>query len=149
MVVTYVMNQFTKRDKTILVIFVLLHILISSIARAAGINMATSISFGFFTVLYLVYIFFSQKGKSSTEMKTESVKAKIFKFDSKLLLILLVLFVGGFGFYWYELRPSQIKKSCFDIAQEKAIKEDNLLNNRFYIETYNNLYKMCLEKKGL
>lgn len=139
------MNQFTKRDKTILVIFVLLHILVSSIARVADLNMATSTSFVFFSILYLIYIFFSQKSKTSSEVKTESVKIKTTKLNGRLLLILLVLFVIGFGFYWYEIRPSNIRSYCNWSVRWGPDKPQYGLTG----ERYDYLYKMCLRSRGL
>jgi hypothetical protein len=31
-------------------------------------------------------------------------------------IILILFFILGFAFYWYEWRPTQIKKKCFDVA---------------------------------
>lgn len=33
-------------------------------------------------------------------------------------LILLVILILGGAFYWYELRPTSIKKECYNIANE-------------------------------
>lgn len=74
------------------------------------------------------------------------------------LILLVVLILGG-AFYWYELRPTSIKKECFSKANEAK----NNLNS-----TYNGLlqdgvnttepdfdkylkdeYEKCLMEKGI
>jgi len=58
-------------------------------------------------------------------------------------IILAVVFLGAI-FFWYSFRPSLIKQSCFEEAREKTkeAKGD-------FIETYNFIYKVCLQKNGL
>ena len=58
-----------------------------------------------------------------------------------LILIALLLLVAAF--YWYEWRPSQIKKECHegalvDVVAVGGSKED-----------YESFYKACLRSKGL
>jgi uncharacterized protein YxeA len=64
------------------------------------------------------------------------------------LLIVLVIVIGG-AFYWYELRPSIIKKSCYNVAVEAAIKKANNVDKKFSKDDYDVYYKWCLQKKGL
>ena len=59
-------------------------------------------------------------------------------------IILAVVFLGAI-FYWYSLRPSIIKKGCYNEAREKVIE----LGSKATIEFYNTAYKLCLQKKGL
>ena len=61
-------------------------------------------------------------------------------------IILLLLFIVGLGvlFYWYEWRPSDIRKSCDVIAWEHANKR---YSNRS--EAYKFKYEQCLHSKGL
>ncbi len=73
-------------------------------------------------------------------------------------IILIGIFILGLAFYWYEVRPSNIKKECYNVAAEAAIKKYNSsgdsLNNTFGKRLFNPddqslYYKLCLEKKGL
>jgi len=76
------------------------------------------------------------------------------------LIVLAVIVLGG-TFYWYEYRPSQIKKECFTTAQEKAkklLKTKAELSSEYKEEVERDLYlkddldfyyKNCLRKKGL
>lgn len=61
----------------------------------------------------------------------------------KVVIIFITLLFIGITFYWYELRPSVIKKDCYNEAKSK---EWNLDYGR---ERYDFIYKQCLEKKGL
>ncbi len=76
-------------------------------------------------------------------------KIKQYKF-----IILIVILILGFAFYWFEWRPSSIKKDCYNEAKEKAIEKftnSNLerLSGKFTKEDYDAYYKWCLEQKGL
>ncbi len=51
-------------------------------------------------------------------------------------VIIIVLFVGGI-FYWYEWRPTQIRKHCYDISLP-GVPENFDLN-----------YQSCLKDSGL
>ena len=55
----------------------------------------------------------------------------------KLTIIVIILVISGASFYWYELRPSEIRKKCYDISLSGSIlfKEVN--------------YKNCLMDNGL
>jgi len=52
-------------------------------------------------------------------------------------VILIALIVLGFNFYWFEWRPTQIKKRCYDIAV--VIGGNN----------FNKNYASCLLSNGL
>jgi uncharacterized membrane protein len=64
------------------------------------------------------------------------------KIIKKPLAVLLAIIVGTSLFYWFQLRPSNIKKEChkFIIDKVKDIPS---------IEQANFAYTMCLHKNGL
>lgn len=72
-------------------------------------------------------------------------------------VIILVLVVLAGAFYWLEVRPSVIKKDCYneakELATEKAKKEDAknglAVEGGFADGDYNSYYKWCLQSKGL
>ncbi len=49
-----------------------------------------------------------------------------------------ILLIGTLVFYWYELRPSQIKKKCDGDAREKVVRL-SVLENLFGDEEYQQL----------
>ena len=73
--------------------------------------------------------------------------------------------VGGSWFYWYEVRPANIRSFCSQMATERAtLKKDNealspdasiyeRLKHRdkdiFNSEEYEIYYDICLNEKGL
>lgn len=63
----------------------------------------------------------------------------------KIFLILII----GLAFYWYEWRPTQIKKECYNIAWHKAYPCGDNSKSVYEQNSYNNYYKSCLEQKGL
>ncbi len=63
-------------------------------------------------------------------------------------IIILAVIILGVAFYWYNYRPSQIKKECFEIARKSAIEKSGL-KDKFYKDDYDTYYKWCLQKKGL
>ena len=64
------------------------------------------------------------------------------------LLTILTLSIAS-AFYWYELRPSNTKKYCYDIAMEKAKEKAGRSDGKFYKDDYDTYYKLCLDKQGL
>jgi hypothetical protein len=62
--------------------------------------------------------------------------------------IIIVLFIGG-SFYWFQWRPSIIRKDCYDTAREEAIKKLDREDKKFNGDDYDTYYKWCLEKNGL
>lgn len=72
------------------------------------------------------------------------------------LLTILAISVAG-AFYWYGIRPSIIKKDCYNNAKEKAIEKQGgstalgrLANDgKFTKDDYDTYYRWCLEKYGL
>jgi hypothetical protein len=81
---------------------------------------------------------------------------------NKIILMLLLLTVAGFLFYWYEYRPSAIRKDCHKIAIElakRAMKDkadlkplslrDAEEKGFYFKDDYEYAYKECLRSKGL
>ncbi len=66
-------------------------------------------------------------------------------------IILIGIVVLGAMFYWYSLRPSIIKKDCFNKAYEysQIRGNDGYSSGKFDKDKYDIAYKMCLQKKGL
>lgn len=78
-------------------------------------------------------------------------------------IIIIMLLILGLGFYWYELRPGQIKKECEGIATEDARKSlktkvelgaDELYKvaaekDLFLKDDYKSYYEHCLSRNGL
>ncbi len=82
------------------------------------------------------------------------------KVNKTTKIIIAVIMVLGLLFYWYEYRPSQIKKECFKEAGEKAeelLKTKAELSGKykeeaerglFFKDDFEQYYKNCLRKKG-
>lgn len=72
-----------------------------------------------------------------------------------LLTIVGVAIIAGGLFYWFQWRPSEIRKECSKIALDGAIKEhksDYPYETRTGIysnKAYNSYYDICLQRKGL
>lgn len=80
-----------------------------------------------------------------------------------LIGVIVVLLIGGFLFYWYEYRPSQIKKECHPIAEEKArsliiagsetkteeISSDEIEKDLYLTSYYKRAFNICLSEKGI
>lgn len=75
-------------------------------------------------------------------------------------VIALVLLVLAGAFYWYELRPSSIKKDCFakaDTAKQTALNSDNnaitsglkLTKRADYERIFKDEYDKCLMENGI
>lgn len=80
--------------------------------------------------------------------KTKENMSNVILQGRKSVLFLLI-FVSFFLFYWYELRPSQIKKECDDVAQHKIEANNFDLNLFIYEGYYDKYFKQCLNSKGL
>jgi hypothetical protein len=73
------------------------------------------------------------------------------------IIIILVLVVIGTSFYWFQLRPAQIRKSCWDkIEKIKSgeLKSEKYVSQEFQIALGNqkateDYYGNCLKGKGL
>jgi len=81
----------------------------------------------------------------------------------KTLAVLFLLSLGIGLFYWYEWRPSEIKKECVNMAKEKATKllktrselsgynkyDDEIKKGLYLRDDYEALYQNCLRENGL
>ncbi len=54
----------------------------------------------------------------------EKMKEILIKLNAWKFIILIIIIIGG-SFYWYELRPVQIKKNCADTARVQINRGDN------------------------
>lgn len=59
---------------------------------------------------------------------------------NKVISILLFVILGAFLFYWFQLRPAEIKHECAQIIKG---------NKNLYISNINAVYEPCLHDKGL
>jgi Ca2+/Na+ antiporter len=142
-------GQFTKNDKTVLIIFVVLHIIVSSVARVAGVKMATSISLIVFSFFYILYILLSHrtyrnKTMSNSQLINESNKIVKLKTNNNFTLYILLTIFIGLGFYWFEIRPANFRSYCnWSIKYGPDYKEGLNLQN------FELRYRSCLRSKGL
>lgn len=67
------------------------------------------------------------------------------------LITTILLLVIIFSFYWYEWRPSQIKKECYHKAYDKALDLSAFGEEAVESQKQENefKYKNCLREKGL
>ncbi len=70
----------------------------------------------------------------------EKIKNPVFMLVAGVVLIL------SLSFYWYEWRPTQIRKNCYKEAQERATE---LLVLFSFSEDVEFFYQRCLREKGL
>lgn len=65
------------------------------------------------------------------------------------LIIFVILLLTGLSFYWYEYRPSQIKKNCFVSTQENKNEIPKSLSTQQSINFVEYQYDFCLKQNGL
>lgn len=67
----------------------------------------------------------------------------------KQVLTIVLVFAGIFLFYWFQIRPSNIKSTCANetIEKLKSIKEERSADT--WQKNYDLYYEACLNKKGL
>jgi hypothetical protein len=63
--------------------------------------------------------------------------------NRNLVLILVLVLLLGIFFYWFQIRPSEIRKSCDQIAWNDGKSRD--ADTKFYDWKYN----QCLHSQGL
>lgn len=56
------------------------------------------------------------------------------------LWLIVILAVMGAAFFWYELRPSDIRKNCEAYANSQ---------DAYDVDESNNFYRMCLLRNGM
>ena len=66
-------------------------------------------------------------------------------------IILVVLIVSSFIFYWFQLRPAQIRKECYKMTESSVVFNPLLFAKKYAGESYFDeiAYKKCLREKGL
>ena len=75
------------------------------------------------------------------------------RLDNRSLLIIIFLLLLSGWFFWFQYRPSEIRKECQSKSTQLVISKvkqtgSNLLNPR--IQEYGEfVYELCLHKKGL
>lgn len=81
--------------------------------------------------------------------------------NNSKIFIIVILLVGGLAFFWFAIRPSQIKKACIQKAQaetgqpqaqgsfdvEKFLERKGLGSDKQKL--IDDVYKNCLREKGL
>lgn len=77
-----------------------------------------------------------------------SPDSHLINMKNKVLIGLGIVFILSFIFYWYELRPSNIKKNCSGEARENAIEKYNY-DGKYNKEDFEHYYSRCLKEKGL
>ncbi len=71
------------------------------------------------------------------------------KSKQKILLVALFLIVVSFVFYWVEIRPSIIRKSCASWSLDQARKSWGYNDGDYDPKDYNKFFKTCTDEKGL
>lgn len=66
-----------------------------------------------------------------------------------IVVIILIVCVSSFLFYWYEIRPSNIKSRCANETIEALSESDIRREPIDWQITYDLKYKTCLNKAGL
>lgn len=69
---------------------------------------------------------------------------KKFLFNS--LLIIVLLMAGGM-FYWFQIRPSNIRATCQEEVKNKAQATEE--EKSYDTSLANNWYRICLASKGM
>ena len=67
----------------------------------------------------------------------------------EIIIIVLVLIVGAF--YWFQLRPTNIRKECYKDTYIDATDKISELDKKYgiYDERNERDYEKCLKSKGL
>lgn len=63
---------------------------------------------------------------------------------NKQLLIIILVIIAGY-FYWFQIRPAQIRKECHDYAYGTP----NLGDTNEWVTATKYYYDACLSRKGL
>lgn len=64
-------------------------------------------------------------------------------------IILIVITILGLAFYWFEWRPTQIRKECNIKALQEVAATEEKLQGTEGISFYNFSYNLCLRNKRL
>ncbi len=61
--------------------------------------------------------------------------------------VLVVVVIGGF--YWFQIRPTQIKKECSTTVSEKLAKIEGPRDIKEWQDMYDLSYEKCLNSRGI
>lgn len=62
----------------------------------------------------------------------------------------IVLIILGLSFYWFEYRPKQIKKNCYNQAQQDYVSPSYATAvGKTEMEVKNDYYNSCIMSKGI
>ena len=82
----------------------------------------------------------------------------------KKIILFVAIIIIGFAFYWYQLRPSQIVKTCnqnaitlnladmkiqSDLNNQNGTTVDSVAAQKQYEDGYRLRYQQCLRENGL
>ncbi len=67
---------------------------------------------------------------------------------SKIILVVIILAVLGGAFYWFQWRPTQIRKECSKYNSEEIIKA-RIDKSSFLSPSMFQTYEDCLREHGL
>ncbi len=84
--------------------------------------------------------------KDTLKTKQSFVEGFKKKINVKTFLMVSSLFLIGVFFYWYQLRPNSIRKSCAEEVMSGKSKNALTANSRSRI---NNNFRLCLTEHGL
>lgn len=66
------------------------------------------------------------------------------EFMKRAIAIIIIFVILAFIFYWFQIRPENIRKEC-----EAYVGSKYDLKNSFYLKRANNAYRDCLVQRGL
>jgi uncharacterized protein YpmB len=81
----------------------------------------------------------------------EKLKEILIKLNDwkKAILIVLIIFIVGIAFYWFEIRPSRIYSNCNNEAKNKVAGATGLETAGEFKDYYDLFYWACLRNKGI
>lgn len=72
-------------------------------------------------------------------------KMKKIKQYKYIILIMIIIVMLGYAFYWSEIRPVLVKKTCFEEASYESGERVAYKGYKYYEERY----EICLRKNGM
>ncbi len=67
----------------------------------------------------------------------------------KKIMVFLIILILGFIFYWFQIRPSQIRKGCHRWIVDMPGEIEDQLGYAPARAKYDALYSSCLHREGL
>lgn len=112
----------------------------------------------FIGFLILKKLLFKNKNESNQILEVGNKRsfASIKSFFIRYRLIFIVATLLIFVFYWFELRPMQTKKYCYNLSQARQVNVSGSVYDRFLqskkegfpITNEESVYLSCLREKG-